>query len=486
MTALPPPPLVGVLELASKYRYGLTSRGIPLYLFRPYDESRPQYIVGSSERDLSRNQIAVVEAPPPDAPAPPAHGHIRANLIRLLGPVGDPVAERAGLLQYYCPVHAKLVAATATASTAPDTSDDHRRMEIDTANGWTVFHVDPAGCRDIDDAIAFHPATGRWATIIADVAAAIPAMGPLNARARAIGATFYDLEGRVVRPMLPPEISEDAASLLPGQRRRGVALITDPVSADAATEPAWVFCWTTVAHSFSYESFATSDLAASLHITTDPHDWIAERMIAYNAAAGRTLKSASQGLLRVQPPADAAAVTTWPASLRHLANEHASYQVADVTATNQGHTGLGLPAYAHASSPLRRFADLVNQRALKILIAADGAGPTAPPELADHLNSRTAANRRWTRDLTFLTHVTPGKVHEIDVVPLSATQVWVPLWGRLLRLRHEVPVAPTRIAIYCDPTRPNWKMRVLTAPASTGSSSDSPTPRVLTAPVPTE
>ena len=457
MTALPP--LVGVLELASKYRYGLTSRGVPLYLFRPYDTSQTNYIVGSSERDLSRNQIAVVESPHPDAPAPPAHGHLRANLIRLLGPVGDPVAERAGLLQHYCPVHAKLVAATATASAATDTSDDHRRMEIDTANGWTVFHVDPAGCRDIDDAIAFHPATGRWATIIADVAAAVPAVGPLNARARAIGATFYDLEGRVVRPMLPPEISEDAASLLPGQRRRGIAFL----AADSE-EPAWAFCWVTVAHSYSYESFATSSLAASLHITTDPHDWIADRMIAYNSAAGRILKSASKGLLRVQPPADAAAVADWPLALRHLANERATYQVADVAAA-QDHTGLGLPAYAHASSPLRRYADLVNQRALKILIAADGAGPAAPPELADHLNDRTAANRRWTRDLTFLTHVTPGRVHEIEVTPLSTTQVWVPLWGRLLRLRHEVPAPPTRIAIYCDPTRPNWRSRILTAPA---------------------
>jgi exoribonuclease R len=455
MTALPP--LVGVLELASKYRYGLTSRGAPLYLFRPYDTSRTTYIVGSSERDLSHNQIAVVEAPPPDAPAPPAHGHPRANLVRLLGPVGDPAAERAGLLQHYCPVHAKL---DPVATVASDTSDDHRRMEIDATNGWTVFHVDPAGCRDIDDAIAFHPATGRWATIIADVASAVPAVGPLNARARAIGATFYDLEGRVVRPMLPPEISEDAASLLPGQRRRGIALVTGPA------DPTWAFCWVTVAHSFSYESFAVSDLAATLHVTTDPHDWIAERMIAYNAAAGRLLKSASKGLLRVQPPADAAAVAEWPLALRHLANERATYAPAD-NATLQEHTGLGLPAYAHASSPLRRFADLVNQRALKILIAADGAGPASPPELADHLNNRTAANRRWSRDLTFLTYVTPGKVHEIDVVPLSTEQVWVPLWNRLLRLRHEVTAPPTRIAIYCDPTRPNWRMRVLTAPAST-------------------
>jgi hypothetical protein len=480
--AIPAPPLVGVLELASKYRYGLTSRGIPLYLFRPYDTDQPEYIVGSSERDLSRNQIAVVEVPTTATTTAPAHGHPRANLLRLLGPVGDPAAERTALLQHYCPLNSRLetaaVTEAATAAVSPDTTDDANRFEISAATGWTVLHVDPAGCRDIDDAIAYHPATNRWATIIADVAAVIPVVGPLNARARAIGATFYDLEGRVVTPMLPPTLSEDAASLLPGQRRRGIALISNPPCALQ-----WAFCWVTVEHSFSYESFSVSPLAARLGLPPgfDSHEWIADRMFIYNAAAGALLKEASQGLLRVQPPADAAAVATWPADLQHLANERATYAVAD-RATEQNHTGLGLPAYAHASSPLRRFADLVNQRVLKILIAGDRAGPATPPEIAEHLNRRADANRRWSRDLTFLTHVTPGKVHEIEVVPLSTTQVWVPLWSRLLRLRHEVPEdapLPTRIAIFCDPTRRNWRSRILTAPA-TGSSGEAPAPAAAT------
>jgi hypothetical protein len=58
--------IVGVLELSSKYRYGITSRGAPMYLFRPYDEAeeegKNEYIVGSTERDTSRNQIAIVFA----------------------------------------------------------------------------------------------------------------------------------------------------------------------------------------------------------------------------------------------------------------------------------------------------------------------------------------------------------------------------------------------------------------------------------------
>jgi exoribonuclease R len=459
MTTIAPLHLVGTLELASKYRYGLTSRGAPLYLFRPYDEDQNDYIVGCSERDTSKNQLAVVEVPIASSVAGSGTQKPRANLVRLFGPVGDPAAERTALLQHYCPISTK---PSTEPTPVPITTDDDRRIEISAAAGWTTLHVDPPGCRDIDDAIAWFPTERLWAIVIADVAAAIPANSVLNSRAAAIGSTFYDLEGRVVRPMLPPEISEGSASLLPGQRRRGVALLfpeSDP------TASRWALCWITVAHSYSYESFATSPHAWMAN-GADPHDWIAEQMIRYNAAAANLLKANSYGLLRIQTAADATKSDTWPTELRHLANERATYQPADVTATDQAHAGLGLPAYAHASSPLRRFADLINQRALKAIIIADGARAHETPETAAHLNDRTAANRRWSRDLTFLTHVTPGKVHLIDVVSISPTHVWVPLWNRILRLRHTPTEPPTRIAIFCDPTKRNWRQRILTAPAS--------------------
>jgi hypothetical protein len=456
----PPPPstmttqlLVGVLELASKYRYGLTSRGAPMYLFQPYDETWPALVVGSSERDISRNQIAVVEA------TQNAKEKDRATLIRLLGPVGTYAAEFAGLLQHYCPERQPRI------FTEADTSLDSQRIELDAANGWTVFHVDPPGCRDIDDAIAFHAETGKVAITIADAAAHVSPGSTADTIAFSIGATFYDANGSVVRPMLPPSISEESASLLPGTRRRGVTLI---LNADGTLDR-WVLSWITVAESYTYENFMTSRTAAALKApaTMDPHDWIAAHMIRYNAAAALLLRDVKQGVLRVQPE------TTDTLSALHtidpaLAHEAATYEVPNPDAANQRHASLNLPAYCHASSPLRRYADLLNQRVLKSILSGSGT-PQTEPINTTHLNDRTKANRRWTRDLTFLDHVTPGQVHEIDVVWVSANQVWVPAWKRLLRTRHEESHAigePGRIQIFCDPTRRNWKRRVLTAPAA--------------------
>ena len=438
---------VGVLELASKYRYGLTSRGAPLFLFKSYDQDQPDYIVGSTERDTSRNQIALVECPltPPDAKEKG-----RGILLRLFGPVGDPAAEQAALLQHYCPTKQDK-----TPVPPEDSSDDENRRPLESSSGWTTFHIDPPGCRDIDDAIAYHEDTRTWAITIADVAAAVEVGSPMDDFAEAIGSTFYSLEGQALRPMLPAAVSEGTASLLPGQKRRGLTLFLHPDGTET-----WGLTWITVDHSFTYESFTRSAVAFDLRISKDPHAWIEELMIRYNHAAAMLLKGAGVGLLRTQVPADAEKIKAWADIDPVLANEAALYESVSAD-KEQTHASLGL--YCHASSPLRRYADLVNQRVLKDIIR--GEPRLVNPLVATRLNDRAKANKRWSRDLTFLMHVTPGRVHEIDVVWATESKVWVPLWKRLIRLRHdEIRAVGTkgRIQIFCDPTKRNWTKRILT------------------------
>lgn len=461
--------IVGVLELASKYKYGITSHGASIFLFRPYDEAEPEYIVGSSERDTSQHQIALVEVttpvPPLTSPSSTIVTKARGNLVKLFGPVGDLEAERAALLEHYCPFkQSKTIE-----SLLPDESDDEDRVEINEEAGWITFHIDPEGCRDIDDAIAYNPENKAWAIVIADAAAAVPAGSWADLAASAIGSTFYDLKGRAIRPMLPASISEESASLLLNKDRRGLALIIGEDGSEC-----FALCWITVQNSFTYESFNGSYVQSLLppQARKESHAWIEELMIHYNKSAAALLKKASQGLLRAQPPADGAAVASWSAidpALQMMANEAASYVVADAESVLQGHATLGLEAYCHASSPLRRYADLYNQRILKDLIR-DSDTPVPTPTLAHStattLNARTKANRRWTRDLTFLELVRPGHVHIIDVIWLDASRVWISAWARIIRIRHEEIQAvgtKSQIQIFCDPTKRNWKQRILTA-----------------------
>ena len=452
---------IGVLELTSKYRYGITSHGTPIYLFRPYDESLTEYIVGCSERDLSRNQIALVELPTIFVEQPNVRP--RANLIRLIGPVGDLAAERKGLILHY----GSHLAFKKTQIDPVDESLDGQRIEISSATGWYTYHVDPAGCRDIDDAIAYNRETGETAITIADAAALVAEGSAVDKAACAIGATFYDIEGRVILPMLPAAISEDAASLTPGHRRRGLTLIINRNGAET-----FVPSWITVEHSYTYESYRDHDATE-----VDPHHMIETLMIRYNKAAARVLKEAGVGLLRVQEEADAVAIASWAAisaDLASMANEAASYVPGSNPVTS--HASLKAAAYCHATSPIRRYADIVNQRWLKLLICGTGTALVNQETLltlAAQLNARMKANRRWSRDLAFLTFVTPGFVHQISVVWVSDTLLWVPAWKRLIKARHErpthlsgAPVLNDRISIFCDPSKRSWKTRILTAPGS--------------------
>ncbi|MDQ8046218.1 MAG: RNB domain-containing ribonuclease [Solirubrobacteraceae bacterium] len=83
--------------------------------------------------------------------------------------------------------------------------------------------LDPLGSRDLDQAFAIEPAEAggtRLHYAIADVAAHVAHGGAIDAESRRRGETIY-LPGRRL-PLHPPELSEGAASLLPGERRLAV------------------------------------------------------------------------------------------------------------------------------------------------------------------------------------------------------------------------------------------------------------------------
>lgn len=95
--------------------------------------------------------------------------------------------------------------------------------------------VDPAGSRDLDQALAIRRAGDGYLLhyAIADVAAFVAPGGAIDAEARRRGLTFYLPDGRV--PLHPPVLSEGAASLLAGQDRPAV-LYEFRLAADGGVE----------------------------------------------------------------------------------------------------------------------------------------------------------------------------------------------------------------------------------------------------------
>jgi exoribonuclease R len=87
--------------------------------------------------------------------------------------------------------------------------------------------VDPPGSRDLDQALWVGRQGDGWRVVyaIADVTAFVAPGAALDAESRRRGETFYAPDTRV--PMLPAELSEGRASLLPGQDRPAVLWTLD-------------------------------------------------------------------------------------------------------------------------------------------------------------------------------------------------------------------------------------------------------------------
>lgn len=102
--------------------------------------------------------------------------------------------------------------------------------------------IDPPGARDLDQALHIARSPGRVGGFvvsyaIADVASFVTAGGPIDREAHRRGQTLYAPDHRT--PLHPPTLSEDAASLLPGQVRPAL-LWTLTLDARGATTDARV------------------------------------------------------------------------------------------------------------------------------------------------------------------------------------------------------------------------------------------------------
>jgi exoribonuclease R len=452
--------LVGVLELNSKYLYGHTSRNVPIYLFHPLDSSYPPMRVGCSERDTSKNQLALVQFSDWTEKIP------RGNLQRLLGPVGSLAAEHQALLWLYAkPELAKLSA-----------DSSHVALTGTSLEEGQTINIDPQGCKDIDDVLTLIPRENGWQMYItiADVAAAISEDSTMDFLASQRLQTVY-VEGEAVLPMLPRDISEYASSLIPGEKRQGVSLkcFWDGNHLEVQGFEEVVI---TNQKSYTYESIYTADFP--VHIlkdiasylkkeeTNDSHEWIEQLMLLYNIEGAKVLLKMKAGMLRTHKPVKKDMLESMQAihpDLRILAFESAKYEPVE---EGKVHATLGSIPYTHLSSPLRRYADLVNQRVLKAYLHHQTMSPTST-KILDDLNKQQKNLKHLDRAWFFLDKIleqTAGVMKGVVVESTDTkTKLYIPSWKRIIKTKSEqIPIGTeVDVEFYADIRKVSWKERIV-------------------------
>ena len=457
----------GTLELTSKVRYGMTSRGVPIFRFIPYDKLLPPLAVGCSQRNLFYNVHAIVEPS-----APPKEGQLhRANLIQNLGKPTEQTELEVILAAYAYDNSKQQKAFPSHYDLATPTKDSRPFLE-----GLT-FHIDPPGCKDVDDTFTVlqdkqDPNIWNIAINIADVSELVLEGSVLDLVARQRATSFYTPSGEAIYPMLPKEVSEERASLLPGlltEREVKPTLslcITYNTYTNVISQPVWQLTYTQTTASYTYdeanESFADcqeirmiAECASKISgkVLSDSHEWVEKMMIFYNQCAGELLAKEGTGILRRHAESQVPLITAIQEMSQipeFLFYESAEYCLSSAETTR--HYGLKSEFYAYASSPIRRYADLVNQRTIKQIIRGQGhkqkqkqkQSTPLTQDLVDELNRRQKQAKAFSRDLFFMTNLSNPENTYVKGIVVSQnpektkTRVWVPQWKRKITTRSLV------------------------------------------------
>ena len=345
-------------------------------------------------------------------------------------------------------------------------------MQRDRIEGFT-FHIDPPGCRDVDDTFTFLKDADRWTISIniADVSAYIEEGSTLDLFAQQKATSFYSPIGDALAPMLPPEL-EQLASLLPGEDKLTLSLQFDWQGEEISEIKGfrWIPSMTNTTSSYTYDEAVHEykkgreefQILAKLSKSEDSHKWVETLMILYNTKAGELLKERGEGILRAHSKPNMDKLEAWTAidpDLAFLAYEAASY----VDAKEESfHYGLGASSYAYASSPIRRYCDLMNQRSLK------GLSPVIDTRIIEHLNRRQKQAKAFSRDLFFMTQLKGDSARgTVVAIKEDSFKVYVPVWKRVVRVKtiQEPPAIKTQLTLkwHNDMKKAFWKERIVFA-----------------------
>jgi exoribonuclease-2 len=291
----------------------------------------------------------------------------------------------------------------------------------------TALAIDDAGSRDADDALSWE--NGRLWVHIADAAALIPPGSAADIEARARGANLYLPEGVVT--MLPPQATETLAlglEEISPALSFGLDLDQEGQLIDFEIVPSLVRV-TPLSYQEAYQRLHESPLtelhAAAAHyqarrrkngaieidlpevkirveddqIEIRPlpnlpsRDLVREAMLMAGEAAARYAEMHALPIpyTTQDPPADDLPQQRTPSAYfatRMMMRPSSKSLVAGL------HAGLGMDRYAQATSPLRRYLDLVVHQQLRAHLAGQ---PALDTQAITTLIGETAAGTRATR-----------------------------------------------------------------------------------------
>jgi len=435
------PTLVGILNTTGP-KYGYTSRQHPIYLCKPLDPMYPPFYVGSKIIDNVRNKLITFkfDSWPENSEFP------KGVFIDDNGYCGDIEAEKNSVLDNASPYKwPKKLSEIIKPSF-------ENRMKL---SGYT-FSIDPEGCKDIDDCITIWD--NAIAISIADVSAWVK-VNPWMKFAEKIGTSLYE-DGRCVKPMFPALLSEDYMSLVEGKERLAYSLIIvfgETISykfQETVVKVNKLYTYENVHKDTEFNTYMLKEYIYRLSgvVTDDSHKWIEVLMLTYNTKAGEILKTKNKGILRNHKGINVILSNLFDkfgSDYMYLCYESAKYCLPS---DDTNHSMLHREAYAHASSPIRRYVDIINQFALK--------SEEFSYDVLERFNIQQKKAKDFARELIYIDLYHNKRT--LEGIVLDGEKIFIPYLKKIIKYNNLFTVG-TKIQLkyYMNPQEIRWKNKII-------------------------
>jgi exoribonuclease R len=379
--------MFGTIKFSSRVQYGRNKRNLPYYLFEPceYNEGSNKIIVASKLKSGRVDHYAEIEIL--DDTCNPVRGGIR----HILGPVNDYDCTKKLILSKNSIIHKNKILCDVNPFDNGDKFDEF------------TYSIDPEGSKDIDDAFSYNFDKNILKVHITDLTDLdIQNLDDLIN----IGFTFYDNDGNI--NMLPSAVSEDAYSLLEGNVRRSITMRVNLKSGEIIFTRDNIMVIKNLTYTEADDLFDKdakwllfrNKVTEYIGEFDDTHKFIEKLMILYNTEFSKYLyeqkknypirihKGLKEDILNKSELID----DKLKKMICYYSAEYVPVNDTEMTL----HKSLDIDKYTHASSPLRRLIDLINQRIAFNNINID------VQELCDKVNNRNKLFKNAYREIKLL------------------------------------------------------------------------------------
>jgi exoribonuclease R len=344
--------IVGILHLNTNQKYGFTKRNIPLFKFTSISNKYPNFIVPSKSRE-KKALYCVIQLNKWETNNKQPIGKIE----KIIGPVGD-INNEIDMLLYHTQIYPK-----------KNKTKYIKDVEVHNTCDYHTFSIDPPGCKDIDDALHYkeNSDTIEIGIHIANVARYIDIIDTN------IYSSIY-LNNKQIN-MLKDDITFNQCSLGDSVYRKSLSLILTYKDYKLVnTEFKECIVRNTaltyekvdkiIKYNIRHEILDLYNFTKKIQKSDSiPATKMVEfYMLKYNNICAETLyKYNPKTILRTHKNIETE-FNNLSLDLKlylHRINQNAAQYISDPEDTY--HRDLDLQYYTHATSPIRRYVDIINQ-----------------------------------------------------------------------------------------------------------------------------